>query len=305
MSKDIEEVKRILDDMKVEYPKRRKLSIEEIDDWWNDAKLKAAQQICQLSESKPELPKGITCPFKFSYEYAKWIAPENFIEDGLDICTRKACGFFTCHNFGKGFDEYHRLIGYEPKQVYTLNCDLCGGVFINPDAFPSPQVCSQCSDENGLLTHDGILSALNRKPFNCIRHISLAPGLYDELREIAKAQRGLTASIKDAECHKRVQAVEETLQKLYQEAQDKWMDDVLQQEAECQSKIEQTIKDDADRCAGYLKLAREECQQRVERIFREVESKWGWAYGMWESEDKIMSIKYSNWQALKKQEGVK
>ncbi len=58
-----------------------------------------------------------------------------------------------------------------------------------------------------------------------------------ELERYIKAQRDLTASIKDAEC---------------------------------QEKIDQIVKDDADRCAGYLKMAREECQARVERIRMEL-----------------------------------
>ena len=46
-----------------------------------------------------------------------------------------------------------------------------------------------------------------------------------------------------------------------------------------------------------------ECQERVKRIFAEVEKEFCWIAGMWKDEDKIMSIRWRQWQALKKQEG--
>ena len=39
-----------------------------------------------------------------------------------------------------------------------------------------------------LLTDKEILDALNRKPFNCIKHISLVEKYLEELRELNKAQ---------------------------------------------------------------------------------------------------------------------
>jgi len=58
----IEEVKKILDNIKVEYPKDHKLSGDEIYENWDKAKLDAVKQICQLFEPKPDegrLPKDI------------------------------------------------------------------------------------------------------------------------------------------------------------------------------------------------------------------------------------------------------
>jgi len=39
-----------------------------------------------------------------------------------------------------------------------------------------------------LLTDEEILEAMNRKPFDCVRHVTLSDGYADELSEIAKAQ---------------------------------------------------------------------------------------------------------------------
>jgi len=69
-------------------------------------------------------------------------------------------------------------------------------------------------DEGGLLSKEEILEALNRTPFDCIRHISLAEGYYEELRGIAKAQWGLTISrfrqaVKDVREGKEVDLTEE------------------------------------------------------------------------------------------------
>ena len=85
---------------------------QEIDDYYRRLFPKTIDN--PTGYESPKLPRGIRCPMKFSHEHGKWIPPEDFIEDGLDICVRKTCGFFTCHNFGKGFGEYHRLIGFEP-----------------------------------------------------------------------------------------------------------------------------------------------------------------------------------------------
>lgn len=38
-----------------------------------------------------------------------WFYPPNFFENGKDGCHRKICGFETCHNYGKGFNEPDRL----------------------------------------------------------------------------------------------------------------------------------------------------------------------------------------------------
>ena len=42
-----------------------------------------------------------------------------------------------------------------------------------------------------LLNEEEILEAMNRQPFDCVRHISLSDGYLDEVREIAKAQQQL------------------------------------------------------------------------------------------------------------------
>ncbi len=115
--------------------------------------------------------------------------------------------------------------------------------------------------DEGLLTDEEIKDAK-------IGHVAILvrgkPLVYSFDRAVAKAQRDLTASEKDAEC---------------------------------QEKIDQIVKDDADRCAGYLKMAREECSESKERIFREIEDSVWFKQPSWPKESFI-----EWWQALKEKE---
>ena len=40
-----------------------------------------------------------------------WFYPPDFFKDGKDGCERMLCGFTTCQNYGKPFDEPRRLLG--------------------------------------------------------------------------------------------------------------------------------------------------------------------------------------------------
>jgi hypothetical protein len=61
--------------------------------------------------------------------------------------------------------------------------------------------------EPPLLSEKEILEAMDRKPFGCIRHISLNKEYLEELREITKAQDIKTASVKDKECQERAEGI--------------------------------------------------------------------------------------------------
>jgi len=109
-------------------------------------------------------------------------------------------------------------------------------------------------------------------------------------KAIAKAQRDLTAFIKEAEFYK-----------IYTEAEERW-------ETECQERIVQTVKDDADRCAQYLKAERADCQKRIERILDEIAEDFVAVVGNLYMTDKNMTLAFELWGQVKKQalkKGVK
>jgi len=85
-------------------------------------------------------------------------------------------------------------------------------------------------------------------------------------RAVAKAQRDLTASIKDAELRRAIETI-----------------------SACHE--------------GELETAREKCQARVERIKKEIEDKATHTYEKGDN-DSMLTIWYSVWQALWKEEGI-
>lgn len=64
--------------------------------------------------------------------------------------------------------------------------------------------------------------------------------------------------------------------------------------AECQERMKQLLKDDADRCGGYMDALRRECQQGIERMVKEIT-------GYFETRGYRDIEEMHWWQAIKKQ----
>ena len=141
-------------------------------------------------------------------------------------------------------------------------------------------------DEGRLLTDEELGKKIDEQVYsayfvgkNCI---GFPPGVKtrvrNEILKLVNSQCDLTASTKDAECYKRITAVEKTLEKLHLDDQDQWMDTLFAKDAEC--------------------------QERVERIFKETEED-SHITKLEDGKFWQLLVSGSFWQALKKKEGVK
>lgn len=148
-------------------------------------------------------------------------------------------------------------------------------------------------DESKLLTDEEIDTV--KDEVGWLEDLHKESHLTELCKAIAKAQDAETASILKGEFEEKCKECQDAFISTHEKA-------VAHVRAECQAKIEQTVKDDADRCATYLKAEAAECSKKIEGIFREIEGKLmilpgfkgGWIgrfiEGVW-------------WQALKNRKG--
>jgi len=163
--------------------------------------------------------------------------------------------------------------GYEPRG-YTLSCDNCGGAFYSPEAFPYTELCPQCSEPDYPPELDYLPDG-SGKELKPDRLLTDEGNIYDAGcgQEICCDILPKHLSGQNLEdCYLGISKVIQTFLDKRLKAQDAKTASILKAKYAADMEHLSHLVDDVISLEEQVKSKDAECQARVERIKREIET---------------------------------